>query len=532
MASYKFNLKNKGSLDQLRSPYIYEFNLARNLALLSDDPAVIRYFYQVEAPKLCKDQWIVMQIQDRFLGVYRAGQAFAYFGICPMIVRGKVGLVASGGFKCKSDAKDIDEALNILKDEAALQDLFSEGVYYESGLGDFLYRLSYAPDVSRRPLIDIAEPQNFEVNYDRGKVVSYVIKEAAEDDSNYQLHEIHYLNQDGFLCIMYRFYVKDTYVAPNDAALVEECRKHFPGIDTTEKILPFRDFATIVYKQNAGSNKLYRGQRGVPDIQGLDTIEDALTETLSDLIDAIRKGGVKEYIDDDLRPQDADGNNLPLDPFNKTIIFTKGSSTPGSTHNKHRVVQGEIRWQAYTETIQKLMSVAINKAGLSPTTLGLTGLESINSSAESQEAREKTSIRTRELALKSWEKTLTELLNKYLQILNYINGREILDYKALIKIDFDEYISPSQENITDVLAKQVGAGLKSRPHAIMDLNSEYDIEDAENEALDILAERGAPVLQNGTPGAPAQDIENAAQENGNLGDSDPLAQTANKGIAP
>ena len=40
MASYKFNLKNKGSLDQLRSPYIYEFNLARNLALLSDDPAV------------------------------------------------------------------------------------------------------------------------------------------------------------------------------------------------------------------------------------------------------------------------------------------------------------------------------------------------------------------------------------------------------------------------------------------------------------------------------------------------------------
>jgi len=289
MASYKFNLKNKGSIDQLRSPYIYEFNLARNLALLSDDPAIIRYFYQVEASKLCRDQWITMQIQDRFLGQYRKGQAFAYFGICPMIVRGKVGLVASGGFDCGgSGVKEIDEALNVLKDEADLQDLFSDGVYWESGIGDFAYRLSYAPDIGNKPLIDLVEPQNLEINYDRGQVVSFVVKEAADDDPDYQLHEIHYLNQDGYLCISYRFFIKDAYVAPNDTYLVEECRAHFPGVDTTERVLPFKDFVTIVYKQNAGGSKLYRGQRGVPDIQGLDTIEDALTETLSDLIDATK----------------------------------------------------------------------------------------------------------------------------------------------------------------------------------------------------------------------------------------------------
>lgn len=520
MASYKFNLKNKERLDILRSPYIYEFNLARNLALLSDDPAVIRYFYQVEAKKLCRDAWITMQIQDRFMAQYRPGQAFAYFGVIPMVVRGKVNLVASSGFECKSNNKEVDEALNELKEQANLQQYFADGVYWESGIGDVAYRISYAPSVSDKPIIDVIEPQNLEINYCRGKVVSYVIKEASEKDPSYQLHEIHYLNDQGYLTISYRFYKDNQYVPTNDFHLVEECRTHFEGVDTSDKVLPFKDFTTIVYKQNANNSKLYRGMRGVPDIQGLDTIEDALTETLSDLIDAIRKGGIKEYIDDDLIPQDADGNILRWDPFNKTIIYTKGSATPGGAQDKHRVVQGDIKWQAYVETSQMLMNIAINKAGLSPTSLGLVGLESINSSAESQEARERTSIRTRALALESWRYTLTELMNKYLQVLDYIEGKEVLDYRSLIQIEFNEYSIPSQENITELLIKQVQAGLKSRVRAIMDLNKDYDQESAEQEVLDILAEQGQ--LSAGGP-SPDEDMGYVTPvTNGNLGSSDPL----------
>ena len=174
-----------------------------------------------------------------------------------------------------------------------------------------------------------------------------------------------------------------------------------------------------------------------------------------------------------------------MNHFNKTVITTKGSSNPANAKNLWQVTQGEIRWEAYVETARYLMSVAINKAGLSPTTLGLTGLESINSSAESQEAREKTSLRTRKIALESWKHTLTELLNKYLQVLDYIEGEDILDYTRLIKIEFNEYISPSIENVTDILARQVQAGLKSQKHAIQDLNREYDEEDIQRELAEI-----------------------------------------------
>lgn len=521
MSKYSFNLRDKEIIDNIRSPYIYQFNLARNMALLSNDPAIIRYFYQIEAPKLLKDQWLTMEIKDKFMAQYMPGQAFTYFGLCPMIVQAKVNLLASNGFKCQSENKEIDEKLNRLIEDERLNMKFAEGVYLESGLGDFLYRLSYDPRISDKPIIDVVEPQLFEINYYKKTIKSYIIKLLAEDDPNYELREIYYKNEEGDVCITYRFFTNGHYVSPNDKYLVDACKLHFPSdLKLKDVILPFKDYP-IVFKKNANSNQLYNGERGVPDIQGLDTIEDALSESASDLIDAIRKGGVKEYVSDELIPEDVDGNELRLNHFNKTIITTKGSSNPSNPSDLWHVVQGDIKWEAYTRTIQNLMSIGINKAGLSPTTVGLTGLESINSSAESQEAREKTSFRTRETALKSWALTLKELLNKWLQLCDYIEGKEILDYSELIKIHFDDYITPSVENITDVLARQVQAGIKSQKHAIKDLNAEYDDHDAEGEIIDILTEKGQPVLQGGGPDT-GVDMENSTPKNANLENSDSL----------
>ena len=215
------------------------------------------------------------------------------------------------------------------------------------------------------------------------------------------------------------------------------------------------------------------------------------------MIDAIRKGGIKIFMDDSMIPQDAEGNDLAINPFNKTIVTTRGSSSPAANDELYKVVQGDIAWQSYTETIKILMSTAINKAGLSPTTLGLTGLESINSSQESQDAREKPSMRKREIALNGWRKTLTELFNRYLQIQDYIDGRDVEDYRDLINITFNEYTNPTVENVTDVLVKQVAGGIKSPLTAIKDLNKGMSDENAEEEYYRILASKQADVVSEG-----------------------------------
>lgn len=516
MARYNFNLKNKELIDKIRSPAVYEYNLAQNLALLSNDPSVIRRFYEVQIPKYFADTWLTMEASRKFMAHYIPGQAFAYFGIIPMIVQAKVNLVSSNGFNCESDDEEIDETLNGLKEEAELERLFSEGVYWESGIGDVAYRVSYCPRLCDRPIIDIIEPQHLEVNYERGQIKSFIVKEGSKEDPDYELHEIHYKNEDGYVCISYRFVVDGETIAPDDVSRIAECKKKFDGeIDLKTRVFPLKDFL-IIFKKNANSNQLYKGERGVPDIQGIADIEDALTESISDLIDAIRKGGVKEFVSEELIPQDENGEDLKLNHFNKTIVTTRGSSNPEDAKNLWNVVQGDIKWEAYTKTIQNLMSVAINKAGLSPTTLGLTGLESINSSAESQDTREKPSMRTREIALNGWRKTLTELFNRYLQVLDYIRGEEILDYSELINITFDEYTNPTVENITKVLVQQVQGGIKSKLTAIKELNKGMSDEEAEEEFLRILADNSQQVVDESdkTP------TENSAPEKANFVNSD------------
>lgn len=510
---YNFNLKNKELIDKLRSQSIYEYNLAQNLALLSNDPSVIRRFYEVQIPKYFKDVWLTQEARRKFLSHYIPGQAFAYFGIIPMIVQAKVNLVSSNGFNCESNDKEIDEILNEIKENAELERLFSEGVYWESGIGDVAFRVSYCRRLCDKPIVDIIQPQHLEIKYERGKIKSFIVKDVSKEDPSYELHEIHYKNDEGYTCIAYRFVRDGKLVSPRDDAAISECKLKFDGdIDLSPVVLPIKDFL-IIFKKNANSNQLYKGERGVPDIQGIADIEDALTESISDLIDAIRKAGIKVFVDDSLIPQDVDGNDMLFNPFNKTIITTKGSSAPADNVDLYKVVQGDINWEAYTKTIQNLMSVAINKAGLSPTTLGLTGLESINSSAESQDAREKPSMRTREIALNGWRKTLKELLNRYLQVWDYTRGEtEIFDYSDLINITFDEYTNPTVENVTDVLAKQVSVGIKSQLTAIKELNEGMSDEQAEEEFLRILADKSQQVVDE----SDKNPTENSTPENANF----------------
>lgn len=486
---YKFNFKNKNVLGNIRSPKIWQFNLAMNMALLSNDQKVIRNFWRVDSREFISDTWMAAELNDKFLGKYIPGQAFVYFGLCPMIVNGVQNLIASSGFVCESADKEVDIKLNKCIEKNKLQEQFAQGVYYESGLGDFAYRISYCPSLSNRPLIDIIEPQHIELIYKRKILKTIIIKEASEEEAGLELHEVYSKNAEGYVVVEHFIFKDGRYIFKKEDA--ESWKQYLKILGTTPAemksiTLPLKEFP-IIYKQNHVCNMIYKGQRGVPDIMGLDTFEDALSESLSDLTDAIRKAGVKEFVDDSLLQQDEDGNILGYDPFNKTIIKTKGSSLENK--NLVTVVQGEINWQAYVEAAKYLISSALNKAGISPTTIGITGLESINSSQESQDAREKPSLRKRKKSLETWSRTLTELLNRYLQMCDYIDGEEILDYTSLIHIKFNEYVNPAQENIVELLAKKLSIGVISHKDAVKELDTTLTDEQAEQKILDIAMEQ-------------------------------------------
>ena len=502
--NYVFDFKNKEVLNNIRSPHVWQFNLAMNMALLSNDANVIKQFFRNDAATILDKSYLPVDLNNMFLGKNIRGQAFTYFGICPMIVNGVQNLVASSGFCCESNDKEIDNKLNKCIEKNSLQSLFSQGVYYESGLGDFLYRISYCPEISNRPIIEIIEPQYIQVKYKRGKPVSFLIKEVSDIEPGLECHEIYSKNNNGLVVIDHFLFKDKEYISKsNNPDYYEQCLKtlHLTAEDMKQVILPLKEFP-IIYKQNHVQNIVYKGQRGVPDIQGLYNIEDSLSESISDFMDAIRKGGIKEFVDDSLLESDEEGNIKNYDPFNKTIIKTKGNSL--SNKNLVEVVQADIKWQAYIESCKYLISTALNKAGISPTTIGITGLESINSSQESQDAREKPSLRKREESLKTWKTTLEDLLNRYLQMCDYIDGEEIGDYSSLIHIKFNKYVNPTQDSIISLIGQKIEMGLASRKDGIKELDPTLSDEQAEKKLFEVVQEEQMiasklPVLADNPP---------------------------------
>lgn len=508
-----FDLQKRDVIDDNHSVDIYRFNLARNHALLAGDSAAIRRFYQQKAMKVgANDIYKHQELERSFFFNARLKNAFVYAGLIPLSVESIVRLVASAGFQVNSPLqgggdfetaakKDIDDYIQSKIERIDLQGLFEDGVYTESGLGDFALRISHDKSLSDEPIVDFIEPQFIEPHYKRGMLTKIIIKESTDelsiDKGQYkQIVEVHeiYTKEDTkskkypgeHIVIRYKFYQSGKEIKQQSNAAVYNAAKAFWGISDMMIELPFKEFP-VLFKKNNKKSRLYRNERGVPDIQGLDTIEDALSESLSNLVDVIRKAAPKTFVNEDLLPSSISGETEQYSAFDHEYLIIRGGiadPTKLLVTTEHK-----IEYNSYLETAKYLISHACNKLGVSPTTIGVTGLESINSSSESQDAREKPSLRTRDLKLKGWKVFLQELLNRYFQYLAFVKGEKIEDYSELLNVSFNEYINPATENIIDVLTRAVAGQVYSVEVAVeknfIHEGKDYTLEDIIIEAARI-----------------------------------------------
>lgn len=506
-----FDLKHRDVIDETHQLEVYRFNLAKNYALLSGDSAVVRRFYREKASSLqCGDIYKHAEISRSFFYNARPTNAFVYAGLIPWIVESMVRLVASPGFVVNSplqggeqfDAalqKDMNNYVQKESKQIKLQDLFEQGVFWETGIGDLLFRISYDSEISDKPIIDVIEAPGFEIEWKRGHIRTITIKERTNEITDgeqktkidVEMHETYSKTKDGKVKVTYSFHVNNHKIAQRNK--LYDAAKKWWGIDEMSFDLPFKDFP-LVYKKSSKSSLLYRGERGVPDIHGLDTLEDALSECLSNLVDTIRKSAPKTFVDEEMLPSTIDGKTAEYSDFDHEYLIMRNTGLDPS--KLLTTQQAKIDYASHLETAKMLISHAINKVGLSPTTLGVTGLESINSSAESQDAREKPSLRTREIKLKGWKETLEEILNKYFQYLAYVKKETIKDYSDIISVSFNEYINPSTENVVSVIAQAVSGRVYSIELGVekqfINDKKDYTLEDIIAESARI---RGIPPKQ-------------------------------------
>lgn len=496
---YGFNLKNAEYIKNIRNRELYEFNLLRNMALISGDGDVVRYFYQQVASSISSGavgQYAMQEIQQSFLFRNKMNNPFVFYGIVRMINKGITRLLTSGGVEVKGK---YESRLKPILERNDFDRKFGNAVSQVSGLGDTLIRVVIDKGLIDYPILEVISPENYELIIRRGIIVGYVLKmRKTINKVDYERQEIYRRDKDNNVVIEYNVIDSDgvrvdlTKRTQKEIDIIKEF-----GLEELAKELNFPVIQLnglkripIVYKTNTEVNE---GLRGIPDTQGLHTIESALSEVLSNMVNQTRKAGLKVMIDQRLVPVDVNGLPLEFDDFETTYILTRQEGMEAD--KLIQTAQGLITSDKYIEASKYLIAIACNKAEIHPLTVGVTGLESIVASAESQQEREgKTSLRKRELMIKEWKPKLQELDVILLEMEDYMNNVTVGDYDLEdIELVFNPHTNPTAENVIDLLNREIDAGIKSIKEVIRERRPDIKEEDLDLIYAEVKSEKGLPL---------------------------------------
>jgi len=485
LLDYRFNEGLIDSKWHTNPENIFTRTLIENSKWQSGVVEELEYFYKITYPKL--------------IG-YNATPVISYFwykvtpktirvhsGLPALISKTMVSLIAAPGINY--EVEDNEEATERL--EAILQDnnfedkLFPDGVIYESYGGYFGFKISQDDMITSKPIIEIVNPENIEVIQERGRVVGMIFKHhKREGDNDIEIHEIYKKYGEMQTEITYKKYQY------KQAKLVEA------GFDK-EELEEYEDIILntplpAVLKNNTAVNTQFKGAPyGISDYANSQSLFNSMDEVLSQMMTAIRFARPKRFISEDLLVNTVSGRKAQFDDFETDYEIVQ--TDPDNATEQYKQFDTTVDIFIYKEAFNSLIQQALNNAGLSPTSVGLTGLEALAASADSQREREKTTLRTREMKLKLWREALNELFVKVLQFDDVVNrGTEPGEYQ--IKISFNDYSIPSFEQRIQTATSALNGGLVDVRHAI-DLLFLDDLTDEEKELLvkNIKIENGIPI---------------------------------------
>ena len=390
-------------------------------------------------------------------------------GLPQLISEKMVDLIMANGYELNvykdEDREEEDEEnldrLNVILEDNMFTGLLQEAIETESWSGGVAIKLS-TNSMFDYPIIEVIQPEEYEPVIKAGRIIEDIfIKYFDSKGASYKLKECYGTDgTNGY--IRYKLF---RLVGKNEAAQwVEASLKEVEETKDLKDIM-FKGVNEkfSIYKPNKLPNSEFRGSRlGESDYSGSHGMFDAIDEIYSTMIQEFRDGKIKNFWPSNLLPTDPMSGKQYLPPTLKKdyITYTSGIGEKEKP-DKVEQVQGEIHSEKYIEAFKKSLEMVLNNAGLSPQTVGLTGLDSTAASEESQELREKTSIRTREKKVDLWTMTLNKLFELLLKLDDYSNGRATQDY--FVDVLFNDYKIQTLDDKTRIAS----AGLVGKTWDIM-----------------------------------------------------------------
>lgn len=348
--------------------------------------------------------------------------------------------------------------------------------------GGTAIKISIDP-VFDEPILEIADPEAYEPVTYRNRIIAdkFIYKFKDDDGVEYELQEVYGVDKEKGSYIKYKLYkINGDKKEDADLSLLDRTK------DLKDVYIKGLDYKLSFYIPNRLPNsELNSSVLGESDYSGSEGLFNSLDEIFSTYQQEFRDSKLNRYFP---------SNYLMLDPMSgeytrensmKTnhILYSTGISE--DIQGKVLYEQGDLRSDKHEQAFKTVLMHICNAAGLSPLTLGITGLESIVASAESQQEREKVTIRTREVKRGILEEALEKVFAGLLvadDILNNTTNSTTITKNYKVNFRFNDYVIKSKIDKIEEVERGLNAGVYDLKTAI-----EYIHDDmSEDEQMAIL----------------------------------------------
>ncbi len=420
--------------------------------------------------------------------------------------KAEVRVYGEDGALSEEGSRQAQELLEGLCDAMNAAELFENGATVESWGGHVFYKFSHDTRLTDFPILEVADVTQAEAVKERGLTTAILFKHWYEHrGKKYRLDEIYTVNADQDAVIRYQLFRLDAGGQERPVPLDE-----LPQTAGLRERMGLDENGTFTYTGLKGmlafdkpnktpSLEFPEAPYGASDYEGAVDSFDALDETYSKIIHELRTNRTIRYIPLSMIPM-ADGKRELDDDFTDCYVQV-ADDLEQDAENKLQITQIPDKTEDHLAKWRTALTTAINKAGLSPFALGITGLESINASAESQQERNKATLETRKEKLKKWKPFLEKLLQKALELNSWMvknaGARQPgfsapdLDFpNTAVDVTFGDYVIETDEKRVTTWGTAKSMRVVSTQEAVTRLHPDWDAEQIENEVNRIRYEEG------------------------------------------
>lgn len=310
-------------------------------------------------------------------------------------------------------------------------------------VGDGAMKISFDPELSDYPILEWVPGDKVDFEFDRGRLKAVIFRTEYFNKTKYTLVERY-----GRGSITYKLYKDENEVALD--AIPETAMLQDLVFDKSFMLaVPFKIFS---------SNKWQGRGQSIFDAK-IDNF-DALDETWSQWVHAMRTSRAVKYIPDILVPRDEDnGKLLKPNAFDNQFIATESNMMEGAK-NEIEVKQPDFPSASYLETYMTALDLALQGI-ISPSTLGIDVKKLDN--AEAQREKEKATLYTRGLIIEALSAFLELLADSVFKAYNTALKKPLEDTETIVS--FGEYANPSFEAVVETL---------SNPNTPMSIEAKVD----------------------------------------------------------